>query len=134
MRLAPISAENVRNIWPHIEHFIIAACKKGPGGAEPDDLRVSCETKRHQLWVLVDQDGAKAAAVTGIYDNGKERRAEWIAFGGSGAEWRDFMPPIEQWAKDNGCKAFRSYGRPGMKKRMPQGYRVKGIIFEKELS
>lgn len=131
MRLAPISKENVRNIWPHVEHFISAACRKGPGGLNPDELRVSCETSRHQLWVLVGE-GVEAAAITGIYD-GEPRRAEWIAFGGSGTAWREFMPAIEQWAKDNGCTAFRSYGRPGMKKRMPNGYRVKGIIFEKAL-
>lgn len=133
MRLVPISSDNVPNIWFHVKPFIDAACKKGPGGLNPQELRVSCETMKHQLWALIGTHGIEAAAVTGIIEDDEGRRAEWIAFGGSGDEWTDFMQPIEQWAKDNGCKAFRSYGRPGMKKRMPREYRVKGIIFEKAL-
>ncbi len=133
MRLAPVSAENVRNIWPHVEKFISSACIRGPGNLTPDGLRVSCETKRHQLWIGIGDDGAEAAAVTGIYDDGDVRRAEWVAFGGSWAKSQEFMPVLEQWAKAQGCTAFRSYGRPGMTKRMPREYRVKGIIFEKEL-
>ena len=133
MRLVPISADNVKNVWAYVAKFIEAACKKGPDNLSPNDLRVSCETSRHQLWVLISNNGAEAAAVTGIYDDDEVRRAEWIAFGGSGDVWQEFMAPIEQWAKDQGCTAFRSYGRPGMTKRMPTEYRVKGIIFEKSL-
>jgi len=131
VRLVGITSDNVKNIWFHVEHFIKAACKKGPGGLDPNELRKACETKRHQLWVLFG-DKIEAAAITGIHDEGT-RRAEWIAFGGSGDIWQEHMPAIEAWAKRQGCKAFRSYGRPGMRKRMPKGYRVRGIIFEKEL-
>ena len=134
MRLVPVSAENVKNIWPHVETFIKAGCAKGPGGLDPAELNVSCETKRHQLWLLLDDGKPVSAAITGIFDDGNERRAEWICFGAvSGVDWSEHMPAIEGWAKDMGCKAFRSYGRPGMQKRMPKGYRVRGIIFEKVL-
>lgn len=133
MRVVPVSADNVRNIWPHIERFVASACDRGPGGLNPDDLRASCETSRHQLWIGVGDHGAEAAAVTGIFDDGNVRRAEWITFGGDWSKSLNFMPLLEQWAKDNGCKAFRSYGRPGMVKRMPKEYRIKGVIFEKDL-
>ena len=133
MRLVPISSDNVKNVWPHVSKFIESACDKGPDNLSPSELCVSCETMRHQLWVLISSNGPEAAAVTGIYDDGDVRRGEWVAFGGSGNAWIEHMEPIEQWAKDQGCTAFRSYGRPGMTKRMPTEYRVKGIIFEKVL-
>ena len=133
MRLIPITSDNVRNIWPFIHDYISQACAKGPGELLPSEIIVSCETRRNQLWIGLGDKGAEAAAITGIYDDGNVRRAEWIAFGGDWSKSQEFMPVLEKWAKDNGCTAFRSYGRPGMKKRMPREYRVKGIIFEKEL-
>lgn len=115
---------------------MIAACKKGPcRDLDESELRVSCETGRHQLWIALGDDNAPiAASVTGIREDNGRRVAEWIAFGATDAtSWQQFMQPIEQWAKQNECVSFRSYGRAGMKRLMPDGYRVKGYIFEKVL-
>lgn len=136
MSLHPVTKDKASAVWPHIEHFIIAACEKGPcGDLDPCELRESCEAGRHQLWVALDDDKAPVSAcVTGIRDDRGKRSAEWIAFGASSSHvWQQYMPAIEQWARDNKCRAFRSFSRPGMKRLMPDGYRVKGYIFEKAL-
>lgn len=136
MTLFAVTSDKVDAVWPHIEHFIMNACEKGPcRDLVPDELRVSCETMRHQLWVALGDDHAPVAAcVTGIREDNGRRVAEWVAFGANDANcWQEYTKTIEQWAKNLGCVAFRSFSRPGIKRIMPAGYKVKGYIFEKVL-
>jgi hypothetical protein len=130
-----IQSDHVPEFWPHAEKFILAACRKGPcGDLDADELRQACEAGRHQLWIAFGPDNKPASAcVTGIRDDNGQRVAEWIAFGGADAAMLAYMPTIEEWAKQSGCSAFRSFGRVGMKKLMPTDYRVRGFIFEKAL-
>lgn len=136
MRLIPVRSEHVETVWPFIETYIHAACERGPDGGRARDLFDACVSGRNQLWVADDNGAFVAAVVTGIWteqDGGKV--CMWNAVGGLDmSAWHHFSEPIEQWARDHGCCAMRSFSRPGMKRRLEaKGYHVKGYILEKAI-
>lgn len=131
MELIPVRAECVDLIWPKIASLVERACRKGPTH-DLDALEVKqlCKDRKHQIWIAVIGDQVSAVAITGIMGT----VCEWIAFAAVSNEgWQEHIGTIEQWAKSQGCTSMRSYSRPGMKKHIPEGYRTKGIIYEKAL-
>jgi hypothetical protein len=48
------------------------------------------------------------------------------------SEWIGLIAGIEQYAKDEGCAAFRIFGRSGWLRAL-EGYRLKHVIIEKRL-
>jgi hypothetical protein len=131
MMLVPVRSEHIGAAWPLAEPFIRAACQRGPLPCDAEDLREACEQGVNQLWIVERNEEQVAAAVTGIRSD--DRTCIWLAMGGDYYAAARFMPQIEDWAKDHGCLAMRSFSRPGMVKRFPAAYRVKGVIFEKDL-
>lgn len=131
MTLVPVCSEHIAAAWPIAEPFIRAACRRGPLPCDAEELREGCERGVNQLWIVERDAEQVAAAVTGI--RADDRACIWLAMGGDFAEAARFMPQIEAWAAAHGCLKMRSFSRPGMLKRFPAAYRVKGVIFEKDL-
>lgn len=130
MELIPVLSSSVPFIWDRVLPLIERACQKGPTqDLDPDDLRQCCIEGKHQLWIVAS-NSIQAVAITGILDD----VCEWIVFASDDPDgWKEHVPAIEAWAASMGCTKMRSYSRPGMKRVMPEGYRIKGYIFEKVL-
>lgn len=132
-----VRPEGVEQAWPTVSEFIAAACRRGPGRLDPIKLRAGCILSTHDLWRAVSREkGVVGAAVTTVIDDKSEGLSiEWVAFGAKDMRaLYDLERFIVARAKEYGAARFRSYSRVGMQKRMiPLGYRVTGVILEKEI-
>lgn len=131
--LIPVRSEHVSVAWPLAEPHIRAACRRGPLPCDAEDLRDACEAGRHQLWIAECEAEVTGAAVTGVLNEPQGRVCVWIAMGGTYAALEFALPLIEDWARDEGCIAMRSFSRVGMVRRVPSEYRAKGVILERML-
>ena len=69
-----------------------------------------------QLWCW-QSDEIEAALVTSIQEKDGVKFCLYLALGGSKmAEWKQFMPLVEDWARGEGCTEMRIYGRAGWAK------------------
>lgn len=133
-----VTPEHVPAYWHLGEYFIKQACKRGPGRLTPDNLRKSCEAGQSQYFVVMWQGECVAAAVTNVtidWPSG-HKVLEWTALGGKNHEdWFGLEGIVTEAAKQHGCMAMRTYSRMGMKKLLePRGFKVAGVILEKEIA
>ena len=71
------------------------------------------KSKEMQLWMWGDD----AALVTTLQNRDNKRWCLFLALGGSNMdEWHEYLPLVEDWAREKGCQEMRIYGRPGWKK------------------
>lgn len=111
-------------------HWIYAAIKKTDQGYGREYLEKRLFVDRDsQLW-----PNANSAIVTqiDIEQDGSKTLIGWLA-GGDRWEIEDATPRINAWAKRQGCVRSRLIQRPGFAKKPIPGYRLKAVIFEKEL-
>lgn len=127
---------DVGRFWHLARYWVEQACRKGPGGLDPDRLRDDCADGRAHLFVVIrDERCIGAAVVTAVMDRTGRLVMEWTALGGEDfSTWADHEGPILEQARRLGCVAVRSYSRPGMKRVLgKRGYRMTGVILEKDL-
>jgi hypothetical protein len=114
---------------PGAEPFIRAACERGPGGTNADDLFALCVTGDRQLWLSIEDGQTVAACITAIFIEADGKVCEIISAGGRGV--LDHVDEVAAWAKANGCRAMRLIGRRGWLRRLD--WPLKGVIMEKAL-
>jgi len=136
MRLVPVPSSQVMARRADALPWIVAACRRGPGGSNAGAILNRCAEGLHQLWLAEDEAGVCAAAVTGVLTDETGRRVcEWVSFAGKSPRvLAGLQEPLEAWARDQGCVVMRSYSRPAMRKVMPDAYRTVGVILEKALA
>lgn len=85
------------------------------------------------LWLACDGDEIFAAAVTRLELTNNVKFCTIVACGGRDIEkWCDLISDLEAFARAEGCRSTRIYGRKGWERQL-NGYKPIATILEKEL-
>ena len=127
-----VDPAQVGHFWPHVEPLLRPAIED-VGLSDFADIEAEILEGRALVWLAWNGQIA-AAASTSICRVGEDRICILTACGGHGIDdWLSLLGKIEEYAKLEGCKAMRIYGRDGWLRAL-DGYRKKAIVIEKELA
>lgn len=127
MELICVGPSRIGEVWPHARHLIRAAIER-TNLSDFADIERDILLGKQLLWLAWDGKIHAAAAthlsrdvltVTACSGNQRER-------------WLPLFARIEQYAKDEGCRRVRIFGRRGWE-RVLDGYRVKHVVLERQL-
>ena len=127
-----IDPAQVHPFWPYVSPLIRAAMHKGR-------LTDYAEVERGVfdgsalVWIVWNGEKIKAAAVTELSCANGERFCTIVACGGSDrGQWLPLISELERYAKAEGCKAMRIFGRRGWSKLLPD-YKTSRVLLEKDI-
>lgn len=126
-RLVCVPPNDAGYIWPLVKGLIESAMQKGGMGSFAQ-VENNVLHGPDLLWLAVEGDKIGMACITSL---GADKVCTIVAAGGSFVRFGHLLSDIEQFAKDEGCKAMRICGRPGW--RRLSGYRTKKVILEKAI-
>lgn len=127
-----IDPKQVGHFWPHIEPLLRPAIEN-VGLNNFEDIEESILIGCGLVWIAWDEKIVAAASTT-LERIGSDLICVLTACGGSGInEWLPLLNKIEEYAKAEGCKAMRIFGREGWL-RVLDGYHKMAIVIEKDLS
>lgn len=128
-RLICVPPDLVNQVWPLIEHHIRKALQRG-GMGDYNTVAAGVLSGPDLLWLALEDDKIHAVAITSLSLDGI---CTIVACGGAHfSQFGHLIAGLEQFAKNEGCKAVRICGRPGWL-RLLSGYRTKRVIIEKAL-
>lgn len=111
-KLIGFRADQIDDVWFVYAPLIKRALDRGSNYTLAE-IRKGLKAKEMQLWAW----GEDAALVTTIQNRDDKRWCLLLALGGENMEeWREFLPILDAWAKENGCQELRIYGRRGWAK------------------
>lgn len=119
--------------WPFVEPLLRPAIENvGLTDFEAFKAEVLCGDAL--LWLVVDGGKLKAAVTTVLQQTGRDKVCVLTACGGHGMnEWLPLLEKIEAFARAEGCRSLRIFGRDGWLRAL-DGYRKKAIVIEKEFA
>lgn len=131
-RLYLIPTDKVGDLWKLVEPFVKRACERNDGFLTVEDQADEALSGSKQLWVVWQNGDCRAAILTKIV------RGTCLvsALGGDGMkDWLGLAHDvIEPWARENGCRYLRIYGRHGWLRALePYGWKRKMVVMTKEL-
>lgn len=130
--LVCVDPARVQEVWPHARALIRSAIEY-TGLSSPDDIETDVLYGDQLLWLAWDGRSIMAAATTQLVKPIDSKICVLTACAGHDRErWLPLFARIEQYAKDEGCKAMRIFGRPGWE-RVLDGYKKTFVILEKDL-
>lgn len=124
-----VMAEDVPEVWPQVEKYIVNACKHGDGVLHPDEVLSALIEKKMQLFVC---DGLKGALVTEIRKGRDRTTLRGVAIGGELWAWDfgELNEIMQKWANELGAK-MEIVGRKGWSRVLRKyGWKQKSIIME----
>ena len=128
VELICVDPEQIFEFWPHARPLIKTAIET-TNLSDFADIEHQVLSGEQLLW-LAWSGTIEAAATTHIVGN----VCTIVAVSGHHRErWLPLREKIEQYAKDEGAKAIRIYGRVGWQ-RVLKDYRVEHVILEKALT
>ena len=109
--------------------WLEAALKYSDGTHTIDDVEAQIKAGRLQFW-----PGVNGAVVTEIQEYPQKTVLNVFLCGGN---WRECIEMgdtfIEPWARENGCTAFRQYGRKGwLRALLKHGWRVVFYVMQRD--
>lgn len=122
-----VDPKEVHQIWPYAGAMIRAAIER-TDLSDFADIERDVLSGDQLLWLAVS-DRIEAAATTHLSRNVCTLTA---CSGHHRERWLPLFAQIEKYAKDEGCKAMRIYGRRGWE-RVLDGYHVEHVVLEKDL-
>lgn len=132
VELVPVDPSLVKDVWPHARALIKSAIDR-------TDLCNFGDVEREvlgglqQLWLAWNGTAIEAAAVTQLVQIGSRRICIIVACGGRDHKrWTPLIAGIEQFARNEGCRAVRIIGRKGWQ-RILADYRANYIVMDREL-
>lgn len=130
MQCIPIDPAEVHKVWPLVTHFIEDAMKNG--GGDFDLVQRDVLNGGKLLWVAA-ADRIWAAAVTGLHMEGAEKICViWACGGHEKMRWLQLKDDLEIFARAEGCRSIRVYGRRGWSRELPD-YKLINVTLEKVL-
>lgn len=126
--LVCVDPKRIDEIWPHAKHLIKAAIE-ATDLTRFEDIEKSVLDGNQLLWLAWNGQSIEAAATTQLYHDACILTA---CSGHHRERWLPLFERIEQFARDEGCKTMRIYGRRGWE-RVLDGYRAEYVILEKDL-
>ena len=104
--------DQIDSYWSIAKPLIQKALDRG-SNYTIDQIYRGLKSKEMQLWMW----GDTSALVTAIQNRDNKRWCLFLALGGERMnEWQEYLPIVEDWARDKGCQDMRIYGRAGWKK------------------
>ena len=123
--------------WPVISKLFLKAKDTGQGESSLLDYLKKILNYNAQCWVIVDDNKIVGAGLTEFINYAQHKTLHIILFSGDNFEQQSKMfPPVEQFARDNDCKAIEQWGRPGWAKVLPQyvpGFKQAYVVMRKDL-
>jgi len=125
--LCCVGPANVAQVWPLAKDLIRAAIER-TGLSEFAEIEAQVLSGDQLLWLAIS-DHIEAAATTHLVKPGPV--CVLTACSGHDRErWLPLFGKIEKYAKDEGAKCMRIFGRPGWQRALT-GYRVEHVVLEK---
>lgn len=131
-----IPYQAVPGLWRWAEPFVKRALDHTFGEMTSDDIRILCEDRNMQLWLISKDNHAVGAGTTQIviYPQMKVCRLVTLA----GSEFKEWMGiahmNIEVWAEEQGCHGLEAYVRKGFVPKLEEiGYKHRYSVVHKSL-
>jgi hypothetical protein len=126
-----VAPSEVNQMWPYAGGMIRSAIER-TGLSDFEDIEKSVLAGDQLLWIAVS-DHIEAAATTQLVKIAGCKVCILVACAGHQRErWLPLFAELEKYAKDEGCKIMRLYGRKGWERAL-DGYHVEHVVMEKAL-
>jgi hypothetical protein len=122
-----VNPADVQTVWPLARDMICTAIERTKL-SDFADIEKDVLSGDQLLWLAIS-DRIEAAATTHLSRNVCTLTA---CSGHQRERWLPLFAQIEKYAKDEGCKTMRIYGRRGWE-RVLDGYKSEHVILEKSL-
>jgi hypothetical protein len=130
--LVCVDPNRVHEIWPHVSPLLRAACIRTRLNAFAD-IEADILAGRSLLWLAWNGRAIEAAVATILINSEIGKVCIITVCGGSDMKrWLPLIGQIEGYARAEGCKRVRIYGRKGWL-RVLEGFEGKYVIMDKEL-
>lgn len=130
--LITFQSSQIKEIWNEVTPYIEKVLNKTNLWYSIEDIYASLSKAKMQLWTSFEGTQLKSICITQILIHPKHKSLEIILHAGDNKHGHQFLKPIEEWAKSQGCDKVFLKGRKGWIKRMPD-YRLESVTLEKEL-
>jgi hypothetical protein len=131
--LVCVDPRRVHEIWQLVRPLLKAACYRTKLNAF-EDIAADILSGRSLLWMAWNGLTVESAAATVLINSEIGKVCIITVCGGSDMKrWVPLIDQIETYAKAEGCRRVRIYGRKGWL-HVLDGYEEKHIIMDKELS
>ena len=116
--------------WPHVRGALKVAMERTDLGSI-EELELDVIEGRQLLWLAWHEGQIMASATTHLVKPGEDKVCVLTACAGHHREtWLPLFGRIEQYAKAEGAKKMRIFGRKGWE-RVLDGYHVEHVVLEK---
>ena len=132
VELVCVDPKRVDEFWPHVSPLLKAACQRTKLNAFAD-IEADILSGRSLLWMAWNGRAVESAAATILINSEIGKVCIITVCGGSDLErWLPLIDQIEGYAKAEGCKRLRIFGRKGWLCVL-DGFEAKHVIMDKAL-
>lgn len=132
-----VTPEQALEYWPTFSPMLKESLDHGVGESTLTDYMRKILSYDAQLWAFMDNDKLKGIGLTQFLNYATHRTLHIIACSGvDWKEWADQYYIVEQFAKENNCKAVEQWGRKGWAKVLPKyvpGFKEVYTVMRKDL-
>jgi hypothetical protein len=138
MKTILVKPEQALEYWPTLGPMLKDSLDHGVGESSLTDYMRKILCYETQLWAFMDDDNKlKGTGLTKFIQYENHKTLHIIACSGvDWDEWAEQYYVVEQFAKDNGCKAVEQWGRKGWSRILPKvipGFQVVYHVMRKEI-
>ncbi|MDB5606725.1 MAG: hypothetical protein JWP25_3625 [Bradyrhizobium sp.] len=129
--LVCVDPANIDQVWPLARGLIKAAIEK-TGLSDFAEIERDILSGDQLLWLAISDHVEAAAATHLVKTPGKPMLVITACSGLQRERWLPLKSKIENYARAEGCRAVRLYGRKGWERALSD-YRVEHVIMEKAI-
>jgi hypothetical protein len=137
MHIQQLTKEQTIENWPTLSRYLRQVIEHGQGESTLTDYLTKVLINMAQCWAVVEGGTIVGVGLTEFLQYTQHKTLHIIAFSGSNFEEQSkVFPTVEQFARDNGCKAIEQWGRQGWAKVLPQyvpGFKQAYVVMRKDL-
>ena len=133
VELVCVDPARIVEFWPHLRPLLKAACQRTKLNAFTD-LEDDILAGRSLVWMAWNGRAVEAAVATALVDTEAGRVCViTLCAGHDMRRWLPLLAGIEAYAKAEGCRRLRIFGRKGWLQLL-DGFEARHSIMDKELS
>ena len=135
--LVCVDPKRVHEIWPHVAPLLRQAIAR-TGLSAFSDIERDVLLGRALLWLAVENEQGRAVLVAAASTSLQQTDAGKVCVitacaGRHMSRWLPLIERIEDYARNEGCRCVRIYGRKGWLRAL-QGYAQRNVVLDKELN